>query len=89
MEKKLLMVDQMPAGALQPLVKPHSIDDVPVLALTLHSTAYDANMIRQVAVQLDPGAGGKRPEPHPLAEPARLEGEVVRCIGEADRVARH
>ena len=46
-------MDQMPAGALPPLVKPHSIDDVPVLALTLHSSVYDANMIRQVAVHLE------------------------------------
>ena len=30
-------MDAAPAGALPPLVKPHSIDDVPVLALTLHS----------------------------------------------------
>ena len=42
-----------PAGALPPLVKPHSIDDVPVLALTLHSSVYDANMLRQVAVHLE------------------------------------
>ena len=30
-------MDQAPPGALPPLVKPHSIDDVPMLALTLHS----------------------------------------------------
>src|SRR4051812_37193755 len=29
-------MDHAPAGALPPLVKAHSIDDVPVLALTLH-----------------------------------------------------
>ena len=46
-------MDQAPAGALPPLVKPHSIDDVPVLALTLHSTRYDANTLRQVAVHLE------------------------------------
>jgi multidrug efflux pump subunit AcrB len=46
-------MDQIPAGALPPLVKPHSIDDVPVLALTLHSAVYDANTIRQIAVQLE------------------------------------
>ena len=28
-------LDRMPPGALPPLVKPHSIDDVPILALTL------------------------------------------------------
>ncbi|HWJ21498.1 MAG TPA: efflux RND transporter permease subunit [Gemmatimonadaceae bacterium] len=45
--------DQAPAGALPPLVKPHSIDDVPVLALTLHAADYDANTLRQVAVHLE------------------------------------
>ncbi len=45
--------DQMPSGAMPPLVKPHSIDDVPVLALTLHSAVYDANTIRQIAVHLE------------------------------------
>jgi multidrug efflux pump subunit AcrB len=42
-----------PPGALPPLVRPHSIDDVPVLTLTLHSAAYDANALRQVAVHLE------------------------------------
>jgi multidrug efflux pump subunit AcrB len=42
-----------PPGALPPLVKPHSIDDVPVLALTLHSAVYDANTLRQLAVHLE------------------------------------
>ena len=46
-------MDEAPAGALPPLVKPHSIDDVPVLTLTLHSARYDANMLRQVAVHLE------------------------------------
>ena len=41
--------DQAPPGALPPVVKPHSIDDVPVLTLTLHSASYDANMLRQIA----------------------------------------
>jgi multidrug efflux pump subunit AcrB len=46
-------IDRAPPGALPPLVKPHSIDDVPVLALTLHSREYDANTLRQVAVHLE------------------------------------
>jgi multidrug efflux pump subunit AcrB len=46
-------MDQAPPGALPPVVKPHSIDDVPVLALTLHATDYDANTLRQVAVHLE------------------------------------
>ena len=46
-------MDEAPPGALPPAVKPHSIDDVPVLTLTLHSRAYDANQLRQVAVHLE------------------------------------
>jgi len=46
-------MDEAPPGALPPLVKPHSIDDVPVLALTLHSRDYDANTLRQVALHLE------------------------------------
>ena len=46
-------MDDAPAGALPPLVKPHSIDDVPVLALTLHGAAYDANTLRQLALHLE------------------------------------
>jgi multidrug efflux pump subunit AcrB len=44
--------DAIPAGALPPLIKAHSIDDVPVLTLTLHSREYDANALRQIAVQV-------------------------------------
>jgi len=46
-------MDRVPPGALPPLVKPHSIDDVPVLALTLHGAGYDANVLREVAVHLE------------------------------------
>ena len=46
-------VDRLPAGALPPLVKPHSIDDVPILALTLSSSRYGSNELRQMATQLE------------------------------------
>jgi Cation/multidrug efflux pump len=45
--------DQSPPGALPPIVKPHSVDDVPVFALTLHSANYDANALRQIALHLE------------------------------------
>jgi multidrug efflux pump subunit AcrB len=44
---------EAPSGAMPPIVKSHSIDDVPVLALTLHATRTDANMLRQLAVRLE------------------------------------
>ena len=46
-------MDRMPAGALPPLVKPHSIDDVPILTLTLSSGRYSSNELRQLAVHLE------------------------------------
>ncbi|MGJ5818208.1 efflux RND transporter permease subunit [Paludibaculum fermentans] len=45
-------VDLIPPGASQPLVKPRSIDDVPILALTLHSARYNDFELRRVAAQV-------------------------------------
>jgi multidrug efflux pump subunit AcrB len=45
--------DRIPQGAGPPLVKPRSIDDVPVLALTLHSATQDHLTLRRLAAQLD------------------------------------
>ncbi len=45
--------DRIPHGVSHPLIKPHTIDDVPVLALTLHSHQYDHYTLRRLAVQLD------------------------------------
>jgi multidrug efflux pump subunit AcrB len=44
--------DLIPAGASRPLIKPRSIDDVPVLALTLTSDRYDHFTLRRVAAQV-------------------------------------
>ena len=44
--------DIIPPGASLPLVKPRSIDDVPIMALTLWSPRYDDFQLRQVAGQL-------------------------------------
>ena len=45
--------DRIPAGVSQPMVKPRTIDDVPVLALTLHSAKHDHLTLRRLAAQLD------------------------------------
>jgi len=44
--------DLIPAGASPPLIKPRSIDDVPVLALTLTSDRYDHFTLRRIAAQV-------------------------------------
>jgi multidrug efflux pump subunit AcrB len=51
-QKMLANFDLIPPGASQPLVKPRSIDDVPILALTLSSERYDAFTLRRIAAQV-------------------------------------
>ncbi|MDP2756442.1 MAG: efflux RND transporter permease subunit, partial [Desulfurivibrionaceae bacterium] len=76
--------DRIPHGVVPPLVKPHTIDDVPVLALTLHSPRYDHYTLRRLASQLDDAVknipevaetkliGGARRQVRVLFDPARL-----------------
>jgi len=45
--------DRIPYGVSPPLVKPHSIDDVPILALTFHGGNYDHFTLRRLAAQVD------------------------------------
>ena len=51
--KLFAAMDEAPPGALPPLVKPHSIDDVPVLTLTLHGGGYGSDELRQIATHLE------------------------------------
>ncbi len=44
--------DLIPPGAYGPLIKPRSINDVPILALTLSSDRYDHFALRRVATAL-------------------------------------
>jgi multidrug efflux pump subunit AcrB len=45
--------DRIPTGVSAPLVKPRTIDDVPILALTLHSRTQDHLTLRRLAIQLE------------------------------------
>jgi len=45
--------DRIPLGVTPPLVKPRTIDDVPILAVTLHSARYDHATLHRLATQLD------------------------------------
>lgn len=78
--------DLIPASASQPLVKPRSIDDVPVLAVTLSSSRYDDFQLRRIAAQLHDAVkqvpdvsavtilGGQRRELRITLDEARLAG---------------
>ncbi len=77
-------LDLIPPGASAPLVKPRSIDDVPILALTLWSKRYGDFELRRIAAQVadsikhtpDVSAvtliGGQRRELRVTLDPARL-----------------
>ena len=77
-------LDLIPPGASPPLVKPRSIDDVPVLALTFWSKRYSDLELRRIAAQAsdtikqtpDVSAvaliGGQRREIRITLDPARL-----------------
>ncbi len=45
-------LDRMPPGAMQPVVKPINVDDVPIMTLTLSSATLDDLQIRQVATRM-------------------------------------
>ncbi len=45
--------DRIPLGVSFPLIKPRTIDDVPILALTFHSERYDHAVLRRIAAQVD------------------------------------
>ncbi|MFZ5774439.1 MAG: efflux RND transporter permease subunit [Thermodesulfobacteriota bacterium] len=76
--------DRIPKGVSFPLVKPHTIDDVPVLTLTFHSDRYDHYTLRRLAAQVDDAVknihavaetkliGGAKRQLRVLFDPARL-----------------
>ncbi|MHB1457306.1 MAG: efflux RND transporter permease subunit [Armatimonadota bacterium] len=78
--------DRIPPGTSQPIVKPRSIDDVPILALTLWGEKYDGSTLRQMAAALDseikqvPGVstttliGGQRRQIRVTLDPIKLAG---------------
>lgn len=45
--------DRIPPGASQPIIKPRSIDDVPILALTFWGKGYDGYQLRQLAAEVN------------------------------------
>lgn len=45
--------DKIPPGVSFPLLKPRSIDDVPILALTFHSASADHYTLRRLAAEIE------------------------------------
>jgi multidrug efflux pump subunit AcrB len=76
--------DRIPQGVSFPLIKPKSIDDVPILALTFHSAQYDHLQLRRLAAEVNDAVkqvplvaetsiiGGARRQIRVLLDPVRL-----------------
>ncbi|MGA7902943.1 MAG: efflux RND transporter permease subunit, partial [Terrimicrobiaceae bacterium] len=92
-EKLRSNYDRIPAGVGTPLIKPKSIDDVPILTLTFHSPRYDHLTLRRLAAQVDDTVkqahqvaettiiGGARRQLRVLLDPARLAARHLTPAG--------
>ena len=81
--------DLIPPGASKPLIKPRSIDNVPVLALTFWSDRYDGYTLRRIAEEVDREVksiddvsetkviGGEQRQLRLLLDPAKMAGHNV------------
>jgi multidrug efflux pump subunit AcrB len=88
-QKMFANFDLIPPGASPPLVKPRSIDDVPILALTLSSDRYDPFALRRMAdglhdqVKSIPDVsevritGGQRRQVRVALDPARMAARGI------------
>jgi multidrug efflux pump subunit AcrB len=85
--------DRIPPGVSHPLIKPKSIDDVPILALTFHSARYDHYTLRRLVAQVDDAVkqvplvaettilGGARRQVRVLFDPVKLAARGLSPAG--------
>ena len=85
--------DRIPHGVTQPLIKAKSIDDVPILALTFHSSHYDHLTLRRLVAQVDDSVkqvplvaettiiGGAKRQVRVLLDPIRLASRNLSVVG--------
>ena len=97
-QKLFANFDRIPPGASPPLVKPRTIDDVPILALTLSSSRYGDFPLRRLAAQLHDDIkqvdnvsaveilGGQRREVLVELDPARLTGYNLTPLEVSERI---
>jgi multidrug efflux pump subunit AcrB len=93
--------DRIPPGVIGPLVKPRSIDDVPILAVTLWSARYGDDQLRSLAVQLRDAIaevtdvsevtviGGRPRQVRVEIDPARLSAYDLDPLAVQQAIARH
>jgi multidrug efflux pump subunit AcrB len=92
-QKLQMNFDRIPHGVSTPLIKPRSIDDVPILALTFHSSDYDHLMLRRLVAQVDDAVkqvpqvsettiiGGARRQVRVLLDPTKLASRGLSPVG--------
>ena len=92
-EKLRSNFDRIPHGVSWPLIKPKSIDDVPILALTFHSQRYDHLTLRRLAAEVDDAIkqvplvaettliGGARREIRILLDSVKLASRNLSAVG--------
>jgi multidrug efflux pump subunit AcrB len=92
-EKLRSNFDRIPPGVGTPLVKMKTIDDVPILAVTLHSKVYDHLTLRRLAAQIEDSIrqvplvgetqiiGGARRQVRVLLDPAKLASRNLTPAG--------
>jgi len=85
--------DRIPHGVSMPLIKARTIDDVPILALTIHSPHYDHLTLRRLAAQVDDSIkqvplvaettiiGGAQRQVRVLLDPVRLASRNLSPAG--------
>jgi multidrug efflux pump subunit AcrB len=92
-EKLRSNFDRIPPGVGMPLVKPRSIDDVPILALTFHSKTHDHLTLRRLAAEVNDAVkqvplvaettliGGNKRQLRAQLDPARLASRNLSPAG--------
>ena len=92
-EKLRSNFDRIPMGVTAPLIKPKSIDDVPILVLTFHSQRYDHLTLRRLAAQVEESVkqvplvaettllGGARRAVRVLLDPVKLASRNLSPAG--------
>jgi len=92
-QKLAANLDRIPHGVGAPIIKPKSIDDVPILALTFHSARYDHLTLRRIVSQADDVLkqvplvaetrliGGSKREIRILLDPAKLAARNLSPAG--------
>ncbi len=92
-------MDRIPPGAMQPVVRPINVDDVPILTLTLSSGVHDDRVLREVGARLleqlknVPGVsftqivGGRAPTVNVWIDPQRLAAARL-TLDQVERMLR-